>query len=166
MSALNLTLSTLDRTQQFGALLAGILQPGDRLFLIGEIGAGKTTLARAIGAALQADPPLTSPTFVLMSEHHGTMPIWHGDAYRLPDGSDPLAHGLIDERQASGLTIMEWPNLLNWPTNGGGVAQITIALQPGATEEQRIAQVDWADAVRHQRLRDALHAAGLEFHDA
>jgi hypothetical protein len=61
---------------------------------------------------------------------------------------------------------MEWPNLLNWPTNGGGVAQITIALQPGATEEQRIAQVDWADAVRHQRLRDALHAAGLEFHDA
>ena len=115
MSALNLTLSTLDRTQQFGALLAGLLRPGDRLFLIGEIGAGKTTLARAIGAALQADPPLTSPTFVLMSEHHGTMPIWHGDAYRLPDGSDPLAHGLIDERQASGLTIMEWPNLLNWP---------------------------------------------------
>ena len=159
MSALNLTLSTLERTQQFGALLAGLLQPGDRLFLIGEIGAGKTTLARAIGAALQADPPLTSPTFVLMSEHHGTMPIWHGDAYRLPDGSDPLAHGLIDERQARGLTIMEWPNLLNWPTNGGGVAQITIALQPGATEEQRIAQVDWADAVRHQRLRAACNAS-------
>lgn len=165
MSALNLTLSTLDRTQQFGALLAGLLEPGDRLFLIGEIGAGKTTLARAIGAALQADPPLTSPTFVLMSEHHGTMPIWHGDAYRLPDGSDPLAHGLIDERQASGLTMMEWPNLLRWPTSDVSAAQITITLQPGVTEEQRIAQVDWADAVRHQRFRDALRAAGLEPHD-
>jgi len=165
VSALNLTLSTLEQTQRFGALLAGLLGPGDRLFLIGEIGAGKTTLARAIGAALQADPPLTSPTFVLMSEHHGTMPIWHSDAYRLPEGSDPLAHGLIDERQASGLTIMEWPNLLHWPTSGGGDVQITITLQPGATEEQRIAQVDWPDAVRHQRLRDALHAAGLELHD-
>jgi tRNA threonylcarbamoyl adenosine modification protein YjeE len=166
VSALNLTLSTLDQTQRFGALLAGLLQPGDRLFLVGEIGAGKTTLARAIGATLQADPPLTSPTFVLMSEHHGTMPIWHGDAYRLPDGSDPLAHGLIDERQASGLTIMEWSNLLNWPTSGGGVAQITITLQPGVMEEQRIAQIAWDDAARLERLQKALRAAGLELHDA
>ena len=166
MSALKLTLSTLEQTQQLGALLAGLAQPGDRFFLIGEMGAGKATLARAIGATLQADPPLTSPTFVLMSEHHGTMPIWHGDAYRLPDGSDPLAHGLIDERQASGLTIMEWPNLLNWPTSGGGVAQITITLQPGASEEQRIAQIAWDDAARLERLREALHAAGLELHDA
>ena len=166
MSALSLTLSTLEQTQQLGALLAGLAQPGDRLFLIGEIGAGKTTLARAIGATLQADPPLTSPTFVLMSEHHGTMPIWHGDAYRLPDGSDPLAHGLIDERQASGLTIMEWSNLLHWPTSGGGAAQITITLQPGASEEQRIAQIAWDDAARLERLQKALCAAGLEFHDA
>ena len=166
MSALNLTLSTLEQTQQLGALLAGLAQPGDRLFLIGEIGAGKTTLARAIGATLQADPPLTSPTFVLMSEHHGTMPIWHGDAYRLPDGSDPLAHGLIDERQGSGLTIMEWSNLLHWPTSGGGAAQITITLQPGASEEQRIAQIAWDDAARLERLQKALCAAGLEFHDA
>ena len=166
MNALNLTLSTLNQTQRFGALLAGILQPGDRLLLVGEIGAGKTTLARAIGAALQADPPLTSPTFVLMSQHHGTMPIWHGDAYRLPDGSDPLAHGLIDERQASGLTIMEWPNLLRWPTSDVSAAQITISLQAGVTEEQRIAQIAWTDAVRLERLQNALRAAGLELHDA
>jgi tRNA threonylcarbamoyladenosine biosynthesis protein TsaE len=166
VSALNLTLSTLDQTQQFGALLAGLLQPGDRLFLIGEIGAGKTTLARAIGATLQADPPLTSPTFVLMSEHHGMMPIWHGDAYRLPDGSDPLAHGLIDERQASGLTIMEWPNLLRWPTSDVSAAQITITLQPGVSEEQRIVQIAWDDAARLEGLQKALRAAGLELHDA
>lgn len=166
MSALNLTLSTLDQTQRFGALLAGLLQPGDRLFLVGEIGAGKTTLARAIGATLQADPPLTSPTFVLMSEHHGTMPIWHGDAYRLPDGSDPLARGLIDERQASGLTIMEWPNLLRWPTSDVSKAQITISLRSGASEEQRIVQIAWDDAARRERLQNALRAAGLELHDA
>ncbi|MCX5980173.1 MAG: tRNA (adenosine(37)-N6)-threonylcarbamoyltransferase complex ATPase subunit type 1 TsaE [Chloroflexi bacterium] len=166
MSVLSLTLSTLEQTQQLGALLAGLAQPGDRLFLIGEIGAGKTTLARAIGATLQADPPLTSPTFVLMSEHHGTMPIWHGDAYRLPDGSDPLAHGLIDERQASGLTIMEWPNLLRWPTSDVSAAQITITLQPGVSEEQRIVQIAWDDAARLERLQKALRAAGLELHDA
>ena len=94
------------------------------------------------------------------------MPIWHGDAYRLPDGSDPLAHGLIDERQASGLTIMEWPNLLNWPTSDGGVAQITISLQSGVSEEQRIAQIAWGDVARLERLQSALRVAGVEFHDA
>lgn len=61
--------------------------------------------------------------------------------------------------------MMEWPNLLRWPTCDVSAAQITITLQPGVTEEQRIAQVDWADAVRHQRFRDALRAAGLEPHD-
>jgi hypothetical protein len=60
---------------------------------------------------------------------------------------------------------MEWPNLLRWPTNGGGVAQITIALQSGVTEEQRIVQIAWDDASRLERLQKALRAAGLEFHD-
>jgi hypothetical protein len=101
-----------------------------------------------------------------MSEHHGAMPIWHGDAYRLSDGSDPLAHGLIDERQASGLTIMEWPNLLRWPTSDVSAAQITISLRSGASEEQRIVQIAWDDAARLERLQNALRAAGLELHDA
>jgi tRNA A37 threonylcarbamoyladenosine biosynthesis protein TsaE len=101
-----------------------------------------------------------------MSEHHGTMPIWHGDAYRLPDGSDPLAHGLIDERQGSGLTIMEWPNLLRWPTSDVSAAQITISLRSGATEEQRALQIAWDDAARLERLQQALRAAGLGLHDA
>jgi len=61
---------------------------------------------------------------------------------------------------------MEWPNLLRWPTSGGGAAQITITLQPGASEEQRIAQIAWDDAARLERLREALHAVGLELHDA
>lgn len=164
MSALQLTLSSLDQTQRLGTLLAGLLRPGDRLFLVGEIGAGKTTLARAIGATLQADPPLTSPTYVLMSEHRGTMPIWHVDAYRLPEGSDPLAHGLIDERQVSGLTMMEWPHLLRWPTSEDSAAQITISLELGATDEQRFLQITWDDSARLERLQHALHSAGLDLH--
>ena len=165
MSALILSLSSLDQTHRFGALLAEILKPGDRILLAGEIGAGKTTLARAIGAKLRADPPLTSPTFILMSEHRGVMPIWHVDAYRLPEGSDPFVHGLIDERQADGLTIVEWPNLLRWPTGGRGSEEITITMQPGAAEEQRNLQITWSDAARRERLRGALRAVGMESRD-
>jgi tRNA threonylcarbamoyladenosine biosynthesis protein TsaE len=162
VSALRLSLSSLDQTHRFGALLAEFLRPGDRLLLAGEIGAGKTTLARAVGAKLLADPPLTSPTFILMSEHRGVMPIWHVDAYRLPEGSDPLAHGLFYERQADGLTIVEWPNLLHWPAGRRGPEEITITLQPGAAEAQRNLQIDWPDAARRERLRGALRAVGME----
>ena len=65
MISLRIELSNLAATQQLGTIIAHHLRAGDRLFLIGEIGSGKTTLARAIGSALHADPPLTSPTCLL-----------------------------------------------------------------------------------------------------
>jgi tRNA threonylcarbamoyladenosine biosynthesis protein TsaE len=158
-------LNNLAATQRLGTIIAHHLRAGDRLLLIGEIGAGKTTLARAIGSALRADPPLTSPTFLLVSEHQGTLPIWHADAYRLPPGSDPLAAGLVDERHVTGITIIEWPEQVQWPLQAEGSALLEVELTPGAHDDARGATLRIGDAERAKSLNTALLAAGFEVPD-
>lgn len=165
MISLRIELSNLAATQRLGTIIAHHLRAGDRLLLIGEIGSGKTTLARAIGSALHADPPLTSPTFLLVSEHQGTLPIWHADAYRLPLGSDPLAAGLIDERHAAGVTMIEWPEQVHWPLQDEGSALLEVELIPGAHDDARDATLRIGDAERARSIHTAVLAAEIEVVD-
>ena len=128
MSVVTITLGSLAATTALGAAIGASLRPGDRVLLSGDLGSGKTTLARAIGVALHAEPELTSPTFILVAEHRGDLPIWHVDAYRLPPGSDALRAGIIDERQQHGVTLIEWPEHLEGiRAEGTGVLSIHLA---------------------------------------
>lgn len=99
-------------TRALGARLAGLARPGDLVCLAGPLGAGKTQLAKGFGIGLGVDDPVTSPTFVLMSEYAGRLPLFHLDLYRLDDAADAVAGGLLDERQAEGVTLVEWPERL------------------------------------------------------
>jgi len=65
-----------------------------------------------IMAGLGVTDTITSPSFILMAEYVGRLPLFHLDLYRLADGSDALAGGLIDDRQSSGVTLIEWPGRL------------------------------------------------------
>ena len=134
MSVVTITLGSLAATTALGAAIGASLRPGDRVLLSGDLGSGKTTLARAIGVALHAEPELTSPTFILVAEHRGDLPIWHVDAYRLPPGSDALRAGIIDERQQHGVTLIEWPeHLKGIGAEGTGVLCIHLAAADDAT---------------------------------
>ena len=140
MSVVTITLGSLTATTALGAAIGASLRPGDRVLLSGDLGSGKTTLARAIGVALHAEPELTSPTFILVAEHRGDLPIWHVDAYRLPPGSDALRAGIIDERQQHGITLIEWPeHLEGLAAEGTGV--LSIHLEAAADEGTRIAVI-------------------------
>ena len=75
-------------------------EPGDLLCLWGDLGAGKTQFAKGFGAGLGVTDTVTSPSFVLMAEYAGRLPLFHVDLYRLADAADALAGGLLDERQA------------------------------------------------------------------
>lgn len=97
-------------TSRLGAALASVARAGDLICLWGDLGAGKTHLAKAFGAALGVEETVTSPSFVLMAEYVGRIPLFHIDLYRLADAADALAGGLIDERQAEGVTLVEWPD--------------------------------------------------------
>jgi tRNA threonylcarbamoyladenosine biosynthesis protein TsaE len=99
-------------TRALAAELAAEARPGDLICLIGDLGAGKTQFAKGFGAGLGIADTIVSPSFVLMAEYHGRLPMFHIDLYRLADAAEALAGGLIDERQAEGVTLIEWAERL------------------------------------------------------
>ena len=99
-----------DSTSRLGRALGSVAAAGDVVCLWGDLGAGKTHLAKAFGAGLGVTDTITSPSFILMAEYAGRLPLFHIDLYRLADAGDALAGGLIDERQAEGVTLVEWPD--------------------------------------------------------
>lgn len=107
-----LTTADAGATHALGATLARAAEPGDLLCLWGDLGAGKTVLAKGFGVGLGVETTVSSPTFVLMAEHDGRLPLFHVDLYRLADAGDALAGGLLDERQTAGVTLIEWPDRL------------------------------------------------------
>ena len=74
-----------DATTSLGRALAGAARAGDVICLWGDLGAGKTHLAKAIGAGLGVTDTITSPSFILMAEYAGRLPLFHIDLYRLAD---------------------------------------------------------------------------------
>lgn len=102
-----LTISDAEAMEALGAGLAPLLRAGDLVLLNGELGAGKTTLTRGLGAALGARGAVTSPTFVLAREHPTAsgVPLVHVDAYRLPTWRELDDLDLDYERA---IVVVEW----------------------------------------------------------
>ncbi len=140
-----------DATTALGASLAAVARPGDLLCLWGDLGAGKTHLAKAFGAALGVRDTITSPSFVLMAEYDGRLPMFHVDLYRLADATDVLGGGLLDDRLVTGVTLIEWPERL-----GAAIPperlDIVIA---GSGDEPREIELT-AHGERHARYLEAL----------
>jgi len=96
-----------DATTALGLGLAGAARAGDVICLWGDLGAGKTHLAKAIGAGLGVTDTITSPSFILMAEYAGRLPLFHIDLYRLdPGGIDLVA--LREYLYGPGVTAIEW----------------------------------------------------------
>jgi len=106
------TTSGPEATRSLAARLATAARPGDVVALWGELGAGKTVFAKGFGAGLGVTGTISSPSFILMAEYEGRLRLFHLDLYRLDDATDALAGGLLDDRQAEGVTLIEWPDRL------------------------------------------------------
>ncbi len=97
------------QTEHLGQALARQIRPGLVIGLVGELGAGKTRLVRAIAEALGADPhAIASPTFVLIHEYDSSPPIYHFDAYRLKSGDELDALGADEYFAGDGVCLVEW----------------------------------------------------------
>ncbi len=109
---LRIETDTPESTMALASRLAAVAEPGDLVCLWGELGAGKTVFAKGFGVGLGIQATISSPSFVLMSEYAGRLPLFHIDLYRLAGPADVVAGGLLDERQAAGVTLIEWPDRL------------------------------------------------------
>ena len=101
-------------TARLGAAIAGLLRPGEAICLTGPLGAGKSTLARALVRALTTpDEDVPSPTFTLVQFYEGaTLRVAHFDLYRLTDPDEAYEIGL-DEALDEGAAVIEWPQRLD-----------------------------------------------------
>ena len=128
-------------TKEFGKKLAESLEVGATIALIGDLGAGKTTLTKAIAAGLGVSEVLTSPTFTIVCEYDsGRLPLYHFDVYRVHDSEELFEIGFEDYLHRGGVCLIEWANLLEeglLPENA-----MTIKMEYGEGETERILTIE------------------------
>lgn len=114
MNTFTVLLPDRDATMALGIRLGEMAGPGDVITLAGSLGAGKTTITQAIGQGLAVPSScyITSPTFGLLHEYPGRLPLFHMDLYRLHDESELEELGLEEYLYGAGLSVIEWPDRL------------------------------------------------------
>jgi tRNA threonylcarbamoyladenosine biosynthesis protein TsaE len=124
-------------TQTLGEQLGECLQAGDVVCLYGELGSGKTVLAKglATGLGVSHESVVRSPSFVLIHRYEGRVPVYHADLYRLDGPADIDDIGLRDLLGAEGVAVIEWADKLEAALP---VARLDVMLQHVDAETRRI----------------------------
>jgi len=132
---LRLRTRSTEETRALAAALATAAEAGDRLALVGPLGAGKTQFAKGFAVGLGIGEVVNSPSFTLMAEYEGRLTLFHQDLYRLAGADEVLAGGLLDERQDDGVTLSEWADRLDEGLDPG---RLTVAIEPIGPESREI----------------------------
>ena len=101
--------SSAEETQELGKRLGSFLKKGDVIALQGPLAAGKTTLTNGLALSLGVKDTITSPTFCLISEYEGKIPLYHFDWYRLEDAEELYELGMDEYLGGDGIALVEWP---------------------------------------------------------
>lgn len=152
-NVLAIDLDSVDDTAEFGRALAGLAAPGMVLGLVGPLGAGKTQLTRSIATALGVDPSaISSPTFVLIQEYQGRLPVYHFDTYRLKSAEQFEGLGPWEYFDGQGLCVIEWADRV---ADQLPPRTIWVRIEPTGPEARR-ARVEAADVDTLRILADRL----------
>ena len=124
----------LEETEAIAAALVATLGPGAVVALHGQLGAGKTCFVRGLAEALHVDAPVTSPTYALVQEYDGDMPLIHIDLYRVGSGAEALQFGLDEYTEGDGITAIEWAERAGEILPADAVH---VRIEPGTSENER-----------------------------
>lgn len=108
MKSLKVISSSATQTRKLGSRLGELAMPGDVFLLVGKLGAGKTCFTQGIATGLGITEYTTSPSFVLIREYPGRLPLYHIDLYRLERIEEIMNLGLDDYLYGSGVSVVEW----------------------------------------------------------
>jgi tRNA threonylcarbamoyladenosine biosynthesis protein TsaE len=108
MSTFELVSHSPEETQKLGQRLGEIAQPGDVFLLVGDLGSGKTCLTQGIAWGLGIKEYALSPSFVIIRELYGRLPLYHIDLYRLDRIEESMDLGLDDYLYGRGVCVVEW----------------------------------------------------------
>lgn len=145
MSKNQLILATEEETIRIASRLANLLKPGDVVTLEGELGVGKTTFTKGIAKGLGVKRMVTSPTFTIVKEYEGELPLYHMDAYRLEYSEEDI--GFSEYFDGDGISVVEWAKFieeflpedrLDIEIQYGGENNRTVSFKPRGLHFKRI----------------------------
>ena len=150
-----------DATRAVAAALAELLVAGDLVLLVGDLGAGKTAFAQGLARGLGVDEPVTSPTFTIVQEYEGRLPVAHVDVYRLDRVQDLYDLGFDELIDDGRVTIVEWGDLI---AQALPADHLVVRIDPGAADNERVLELSFHGARwrgRRDELEETLHDRAL-----
>ncbi len=145
-----------DDTRDAGAALAALALPGDVILLSGDVGAGKTTLAQGFGRGLGVEENMVSPTFTLVRNYQGRLPLLHCDVYRLDHLQEVIDLGLPEMLDEGAVALVEWGDVAA-PSLAPDYLSVRLEFASGDDERRlhlRVVGPSWTPRVN--RLQAAL----------
>ena len=107
------TSNSYEETLKIASEFAKRLRAGDTVCMYGDLGAGKTAFVQGLARGLGISEHITSPTFTIVNEYSGMLPLYHFDVYRIADSDEMYEIGYEEYVYGSGVSVIEWPQLID-----------------------------------------------------
>jgi tRNA threonylcarbamoyladenosine biosynthesis protein TsaE len=128
-----------DETLALAGSVGDVLHPGDVVSLAGDLGTGKTVFARGVARALGVDDPVVSPTFTIVREYEGRVPVVHVDVYRIDTFQELYDLGFEEVVRDDAVTIVEWGDVVDsmLPSD-----RLDVRLAAGVGDDERVIEIE------------------------
>jgi tRNA threonylcarbamoyladenosine biosynthesis protein TsaE len=133
-----LTRST-DETLELAGTVGELLRAGDVVSLVGDLGAGKTVFARGVARALGVTEAVVSPSFTIVREYDGRMPLVHVDVYRIDTVQELYDLGFEELVRDDAVTLVEWGDMIDGLLPAD---RLDVRLAPGDTDDERVVEIE------------------------
>jgi tRNA threonylcarbamoyladenosine biosynthesis protein TsaE len=128
-----------DETLELARAVGELLRPGDVVSLVGDLGAGKTVFARGVARALGVTELVVSPTFTIVREYEGRVPLVHVDVYRIDAVQELHDLGFEEVVRDDAVTLVEWGDKVDGLLPGD---RLDVRLAPGAADDERVVEIE------------------------